>query len=85
MPNTKRPITITMKLGATAVTRAPTRYSKAARINSFLLPLFQIHDSDIIKENLNNTISMSVPHLKELTQKVGNLKSQDRANQGTVQ
>jgi hypothetical protein len=38
IPNTNRPITITAKAGARAVTSAPTRYKKAARINSLLLP-----------------------------------------------
>lgn len=38
MPNTKRPITIMTKSGASAVTSAPTRYNTEATINSLLLP-----------------------------------------------
>ena len=49
MPNTKRPMTITGKSGANAVTRAPTKYNTAAKINSLLLPLVQIHHINFIK------------------------------------
>ena len=49
MPNTKRPMTITGKSGANAVTRAPTKYNTAAKINSLFLPLVQIHHINFIK------------------------------------
>lgn len=42
MPNTNLPTTNTGKLGANAVTRAPTRYINAATSSSLLLPKFQI-------------------------------------------
>lgn len=52
IPYIKRPITITANLGAIAVTSAPTRYHKADKINSLLLPtsknIIKIHkDKDI--------------------------------------
>lgn len=43
IPNTNRPTIIMAKSGATAVTRAPTRYRSDASINSLLLPLIQKH------------------------------------------
>ena len=42
IPYTNLPTTNIAKLGANAVTRAPTRYSNAAAISSLLLPKNQI-------------------------------------------
>lgn len=81
MPYTKRPITITTKLGANAVTSAPTRYMMEAVINSLRRPKIQISHCNFIRKSLiiefKDTVPITNYEKKKLTKKVGNIKSQD--------